>query len=474
MTTRAHRPARRAAVGAALLLSAGCASGRPAAVPAPAPERDGVWSEPAAEPAPDSPGRDILGSAVYDLPVEANTWVEAELDFLVGGRREVIARWLERGDFYEPYVKEVLRAHEIPTDLYHLAMIESGFVPTARSHAGAVGMWQFMPVTGRAMGLRVDSEVDERMDPVRSTRAAARHLRSLHRSLGDWALAAAAYNAGSGRITRGLAAFGASNFWELAHRGDLAEETRRYVPRLFAVTVIGRDRSRFGFPPPDVAEQFAYDSVNVEYATPLTELARLGGIAEDRLRRLNPHLLTGTTPAGGYWVWVPAGEGAELQRAWLASDFRRDRGRGTYTVQRGDDLGMPAGESQVRPPSGGTVAPSDRVVPGRTHRVQPGETLWSISRAYGVTVASIEEANGLDGTTIRPGQSLSIPAPAATSAARPPLERSHVVEAGETLWSIARRYGSSVERIREVNSLGARPIQPGQRLAIPAPEGGGP
>src|SRR5690606_28423757 len=113
-------------------------------------------------------------------------------------------------------------------DLYHLAMIESGFVPTARSRVGAVGLWQFMPATGRAMGLRIDGDVDERMDPVRSTRAAARHLRDLYRSMGSWSLAAAAYNAGPGRINRGLRQYSATDFWQLAERGDLAEETRHY------------------------------------------------------------------------------------------------------------------------------------------------------------------------------------------------------------------------------------------------------
>lgn len=517
-----------------LLLTAACAGARPPApvTPAPAaPEPDVVWEEPAAvEPEVRAPERDILGSTEYDLPVEANSWVEAELDFLVGQRSEVIRRWLERGDFYEPYIKDVLRSHGIPTDLYHLAAIESGFVPTARSHAGAVGMWQFMPVTGRGMGLRVDREVDERMDPVRSTRAAARHLRALHASLGDWALAAAAYNAGSGRITRGMASFGVSNFWDLAQFGDLAEETRRYVPRLYAVTVIGRDRARFGLGAPPPSRHFAYDSVQVEYATPLAELARMGEASEDELGRLNPHLLGGTTPSGGYWVWVPRGQGSALQRAWLASEFRRDRGLATYTVRWGDNLSMLAERSGVRAsrirelnPSidfdrlqtgarltlpyeaaqtlssrpvreeprvavaaSPTDAPEPAVTePSRSHRVDAGETLWGIARTYGVSVAVIQEANSLSGATIVTGQTLRIPGAVAVLAGEPEapsgptssqeasVERvEHVVETGESLWGIARRYGSSVHAIEQANELGDRPIQPGQKLIVPRSESG--
>jgi membrane-bound lytic murein transglycosylase D len=558
MPFQISRIPRRASPATLLLLTAACAGGRPAAPvgPAPAePEPDVVWEAPApVEPEVREPARDILGSVRYDLPVEANSWVEAELDFLVGQRSDVIRKWLERGDFYEPYIKDVLRSHGIPTDLYHLAAIESGFVPTARSHAGAVGMWQFMPTTGRGMGLRVDQEVDERMDPVRSTRAAARHLRALHASLGDWALAAAAYNAGTGRVTRGMASFGVSNFWDLAQFGDLAEETRRYVPRLYAVTVIGRDRARFGLDAPPPTTRFAYDSVQVEYATPLRELTRLGGASEDELRRLNPHLLGGATPSGGYWVWVPRGQGPDMQRAWLASDFRRDRGLGTYTVRWGDNLSMlaeqsgvrasrirelnpsidfdrlqtgarlalpyaaaqalssrpsreeprvaaasptpapetgpapaagaatngsaPAGSTGTARPVAGTRVSATGAGHARSHRVAAGETLWGISRAYGVSVEAIQEANSLSDATIVTGQMLRLPVDGvvvademvepAVPASEGVTERvEHVVQQGESLWGIARRYGATVEAIQAANELGDRPIQPGQKLIVP-------
>jgi membrane-bound lytic murein transglycosylase D len=516
---------------AALLLLSGCARGALPMGPGPAAEPEALGEDPSlVERAVEAPKRDILGSVAYDLPVEANSWVEAELDFLVEQRREVIGRWLQRGDPYEAYVKEILQQERVPTDLYHLAMIESAFIPTARSRAGAVGLWQFMPATGREMGLRVDSIVDERMDPVRSTRAAARHLRALHRIYGDWALAAAAYNAGSGRISRAMQRFGATDFWDLAQRGDLAAETKHYVPRLYAMTIIGRDRERFGFPSAREHGPFAYDSITVEYATPLAELAALGAPSREELARLNPHLIRGATPGGGYRVWVPAGTGVEMQRAWLASDFRRQQGLGTYVVRSGDSLGRLAQLSDVRaarirelnpgvdfdrlqigqrlrlphdaaqrltdrpstapalaaaapaPPrasrsgsasagagasagasghgnGAATAGPSDAA-----HTVRDGETLWGIARQHGVEISAIQEANGLSGATIRPGQSLKIPQLA--TAGSTPTE--HVVAPGETLWGIARQYGTSVDAIRTANGLGERAIRPGQRLEIPA------
>lgn len=503
----------RGALAALLLSAAACAPAPPAAGPSPVPELPAPEPEDLG-PAPTeleepvrAPAHDLLGTAEYDLPVEANNWVEAELDFLVGERAEVIEKWLRQGAPYEAFVKETLRETGIPTDLYHLAMIESGFVPTARSHAGAVGMWQFMPATGRGMGLRIDSEIDERMDPVRSTRAAARHLRALHDQLDDWALAAAAYNAGSGRITRGMQSFAAHDFWQLAEWGDLAEETKRYIPRLFAVTVIAKDRERFGLEAAAAAQPFAFDSVMVEYATPIGELARITDIAADRLARLNPHLRAGRTPAGGYWVWVPTGEGVAAQRAWLASDFRKHQGYGTYVVRWGDNLGLLAERSGL---AGGRIrelndqvdfdrlqvgeelklpyavaealtaramveetavatrsGPSDGA--SRSHTVASGETLWGIARKYGVGIDAIRTANELPGSTIRPGQSLRIPTESAEATEAASAE--YVVRTGDSLWSIARRYGSTVNAIRTANELGDDPIQPGQRLRVPRGSG---
>lgn len=459
--------------------------------------------------------RDILGTGTYDLPMTANSWVEAELDFLVGQRREVIERWLARGDYYEGFVASVFRSTGIPTDLVHLGMIESGFLPTARSRVGATGFWQFMPATARELGLRIDAEVDERMDPVRSTRAAARHLRGLHRSLGDWSLVAAAYNAGSGRIGRAMTAFGTRDFWELAQRGDLASETKQYVPRLYAMTVIGRDRQRWGFGRAS-ASSFAYDSIQVEYAAPFAEIAKLGAVSVEQLTALNPHLLKQATPSGGYWLWVPAGTGSALQRAWLASDFRREQGYGSYTVRRGDTLGelaeasgvraarlrelnpgvdfdnlqigeklrMPyrsAQELAARPERRESEERAERSIgssaeagEGATHTVESGETLSEIAVRYDVSVEELRERNELSGSTIRVGQQLRIPRAAraasiastrAESRVAEPAE--HVVRSGESLWTIARQYGSTVDAIQTANHLGDRPIRPGQRLTIP-------
>jgi membrane-bound lytic murein transglycosylase D len=471
-----------ATVVAGMLAFSACAPARPASAPTPldAPPEvavvvaDSVGESPTIvqEKVRAAP-RDILGPYSYDLPVESNSWVASELDFLIGQRRDVVARWLKRGDYYEPFIRSVMRAYGVPTDLYYLGMIESAFLPTARSSAGAVGFWQFMPSTGRDVGLRIDSLVDERMDPVRATRAAARHLRSLREEMGDWALAAASYNAGTGRISRGLQQFGVSNFWDLAQNGNLAEETKHYVPRLYATAAIAKGRDKYGFAAPS-GDHFAYDSVQVELSTPLAELARIGDVPVDDLTRLNPHLIRGVTPAGGYWVWVPAGDGMTIQRAWLASDFRREGGFGSYAVRKGDTLGELAelsGVTRARIRELNPKADWDELQIGKRLRLPASAARELSARPVAVVAkkakketerAEKREAKAGTGKATQDG-----PKKVASNDSGADPEVSHLVKKGDTLWSIARRYGVTVDSIQTANHLTDRPIQPGMRLMIP-------
>lgn len=530
-----HRKISTGLVVLSALGAAACTGGRPPAAPAPAPAVVQAPPPPADTlrpigegfglqgTRPEAIGGDLLGTAQYDLPVVANEWVRLEVDFLVNQRKSVVSGWLRQADRYDEWVRDVFASYGIPRDLHHLGMVESGYRPTVRSHAGAVGMWQFMPATGRAMGLRIDSLVDERMDPVRATHAAARHLRQLNREFrGDWALAAAAYNAGSGRINRGLGRFNATNFWDLAQRGDLAQETRHYVPRLYAVTIIAKDPARFGYPAPTGAgERFSYDSIRVDLATPLSVLAQVGNLPLPQLVDLNPHMVRQVAPAN-YWVWVPAGQAAGLRQAYAESEFRRRGGFGYYRVREGDSLQRLADLSGVSPDrirSLNLSANLDALRPGerlrmfadaaRTLNARPvervarresreaestehrsSETRSSQSRgersarsasatsrsegsSSGTSTRGSSSRNG--GSAASSGASSSRNASAAsTSSSRSGSSstgaasgRTHKVEDGESLWGIARQYEVTVEAVRAANDMDGETIQPGQTLRIP-------
>jgi membrane-bound lytic murein transglycosylase D len=429
-----------------VVLSAACAPGRQpvASVPAPAPAPQPA-APAAVEPvmpveegvelrgAPGAVGADLLGTAQYDLPVVANEWVRSELEFLVYQRREVVAGWLRAADPYDEWVRDVFASYGIPRDLHHLGMIESGYRPTVRSHAGAVGMWQFMPATGRGMGLRIDTLVDERMDPIRATHAAARHLRYLHRRFrGDWSLAAAAYNAGEGRINRAMGRFGASDFWDVAQRGDLAMETRRYVPRLYAMAIIAKDPQRFGYPASTGGRRFAYDSMRVDLPTPLSVLAQIGNLPASDVVDLNPHLFRQIAPRN-YWVWVPLGQGQPLQQAFAASEFRQRGGFATYRVREGESLARLAELSGV---------PADRIrslnLSANVENLRAGDRL----RLYADAVRVLD-ARPQDRPARRRPRVLGDPAPADESAA-----------SGSRTASAERRDSSSATRGPE--SSGAR------------------
>jgi membrane-bound lytic murein transglycosylase D len=524
----------RLAPAAVLLLLAACSPGAsraPASAPAPvaaapAVAPDTVDSGPELETAElKDASSALLGSVRYDMPMEANTWVAAELEFLVNQRKAVVGRWLERAEPYQEFVKGVFAGYGLPTDMHHLAMVESGFIPTARSHAGAVGLWQFMPATGRGMGLRIDDLVDERMDPVRSTHAAAKHLRDLHRTFGgDWSLAAAAYNAGTGRISRGMQGIGAKNFWELAVWGTLAQETRQYVPRLYAVTIIARDRERFGFARPGgLVRPFAYDSIRTDLSIPLAELAMMANLPATEIARLNPHLHRGMTPAGAYWVWVPRGAGAALQAAYDNSEIRRDGGYGSYAVRRGDsaeklalvagmtisrirelnpsaDLEKLSSGTRLRLPRAAAAAlaarPVERVASrdsdegrGERARREGGEERGKGDRGSEPRRSERSSASrDRDGDSERPStrsrreSASSERESSSSSSSRKSGEGSsssaserrregrateHKVEDGETLWGLSRRFDVSVEEIREANDLKGDVIVPGRTLRIP-------
>ena len=317
---------------------------------------------------------------VYEVVV--NERVRYFLDRYTGDRREVVSLWLERAARYLDMIREVFRARGLPEELAFVAMIESGYNPKAVSRAGAKGMWQFMAPTARRYGLRVDRWVDERLDPVKSTAAAAAYLQDLYSLFGSWALAKAGYNAGEMKVARAIRLTGTNDFWELAQSRYLRDETKNFVPAIHAATVIGRDPSRYGFEP-GTAELPATAAVRVPPRTRLSVLAAKSGIPLATLRALNPVLIRATTPPGRpHELTVPLADAGRM-RAAVAPKKR------TVVAARGKSR---------------RVAEATDI-----HVVRPNETVKAIAHLYGIKVADLLRWNTLpDPDRIRPGDRLRV------------------------------------------------------------------
>jgi len=318
------------------------------------------------------------GSGHY--PIVANSQVGYFLDLFTRDRRELISTYLGRSGRFMSMIRETLKKHGLPEDLAFTAMIESGFNPMATSRAGARGLWQFMATTAQRYGLRVDQWVDERLDPEKSTVAAAAYLRDLYGLFGSWFLAQAAYNAGEAAVARAIRLAGSSDFWTLARTGFLHRETKEFVPQIVAAAQIGREPHRFGFEPVQPSSP-AVDRVPVPPQTDLRWLSVSAGISVEALQALNPALVRGVTPPGGSFdLNVPAGASTQVLAAL-------------------DQTRRAASSAAVRASSDGQGV----------HVVRPRDTVQSIAKRYGVSVGDVLRWNGLGKQdSIKPGDRLRV------------------------------------------------------------------
>ncbi len=411
---------------------------------------------------PETPTADA--EPMWDIDVrsyETHERVEHYVQLFTTSARDHFVERLSRGTRYEPMIRAKMRASGMPEDLTYLALVESGYDPNAYSRAAAVGMWQFMSSTARDVGLRVDWWMDERRDPVRSTEAAIRFLGDLQKQFGSLYLAAAAYNGGPGRVARGLTRFagelegkdGEDRFFALAEQDYLRSETKNYVPQLIAAALIAKMPARYGVTLDSVAP-LAYDTVRVLPGTSLAVIASAANVTATQMRELNPSVLRGMTPPdSAVWVHVPVGT-AEHTAETLDS------------LDESERLGF-------------------RVV-----RVSNAKTtMESVASREGLTVKQLRAYNpGLKLTKkgrLIEGQSLRVPTRAVMAVARDVPDPSieiwggssssalsrggfHIVRRGETIGSIAKRYGLSVSRLKSLNGLRGSRVITGQTLRVVA------
>ncbi len=281
--------------------------------------------------------REAEQGASYDFPIDLNDKVATWVSLFSTTKRGFIENALGRGSMYMPMIRQVFAEEGVPADLAFLAVIESGFRNEAKSRAKAVGMWQFIRSTGRIYGLTANAWLEERRDPVKATRAAARYLKRLYEITGDWYLAASSYNAGPLTLERAIQNIGTRNYWDLARSRWLRTETKNYVPELCAAILVGRNPERYGLRIVPLMP-YAYETVTVSSMTSLTVLARCAGTDAGTLKALNPELLRGSTPPGTYQLRVPPGKAMDCLRLLAGMPAGKRLDFSGYTVRKGDTL----------------------------------------------------------------------------------------------------------------------------------------
>jgi membrane-bound lytic murein transglycosylase D len=286
----------------------------------------------------------------FSMPLIENDRVRYFIDFFCGRLRDFFQRALARSGKYIPMMATVLQETGLPEDLVYLSLIESGFSPSAYSRAKAVGPWQFIRATGIRYGLRIDNWVDERRDPVKSTRAAAAYLKDLHQQFGEWYLAAAAYNAGERKVETALQRSQTNDFWSLSQKTSLKQETRNYVPKFIAAALIAGAPEKYGFSDLVYEAPFDYDEVITHRPLTLHTIANLARTTIGNIKELNPGLLRNVTPPseGGFGLRVPSGSGEIFNQAYKAQ-FDSTRVKVVnYTVKKGDTVAAIAKRNHLR------------------------------------------------------------------------------------------------------------------------------
>ena len=424
------------------------------------------------------------------IPMTANRIVEQAINDLLQNRPALIRMWLERGATYFPMIEKIFEEEAVPDELKYIALGESGLQPTARSHAGAAGMWQFMPATGRGAGLHIDNWVDERLDPEKSTRAAARHLKELYLAYGrNWHLALAGYNCSYRCISRAVERAGGSiedppSFWAIYQY--LPQETRAFVPKFIAAALIVSHPELYGISHHTVGEELAYDVVGIEGMLSLEEAARLAGTDVSTLKNLNPSLLQSRLPQQDepFALKIPLNSYEQFVSAFEQMPVQEKTAPAEYTVASGDSLSAIAKRFSTSVPelqafngiNGHLIYAGQKLLlPGTgslTGRVSIA-SLEHISIQYGAPrfrpielreeFQLVQQSVSADGT---PVMAVSLTREDKNKLLVPTVYK---VRSGDTLGEIARNFEVPVHEIQQWNNLSTTLIRVGQELKIHTP-----
>ncbi|ASD64426.1 LysM peptidoglycan-binding domain-containing protein [Bdellovibrio bacteriovorus] len=409
----------------------------------------------------DPEGPKVVDQELESIPTEVNPLVEKWIAYFQGRGRPHMERYLARSTRYEKLMKKVLRDNGLPEDLFYIALIESGFSSRATSHASAVGYWQFIRGTGKRYGLDINAFVDERRDPVFATQAAAEYFKGLYSVFGSWYLAMASYNVGENRVKREVMNHYTRDFWELARKKRLPAETINYVPKFIAAKMIGKDPAKYGFDDIDYLPPIEFDHITVSQPVNLRQMAEKMNLNYEDFKALNPKFKGEVAILKGsdLILRIPPGTAEQSKVAATESFVSRVQ----FVADTGDT---------------------------QTYRIRRGDTLSTVARRYRTTVAFLRDLNDLPRRKpLRVGMRIQVPD-------RTPLKdrsqsrsmvakksdapkntvtissdgRYYIVQSGDSLFTIARKYATSVSELQRMNNIKrGRTLKVGMKLKVPTP-----
>jgi membrane-bound lytic murein transglycosylase D len=391
-----------------------------------------------------------------------NDKVFSFINYFLVRNRDYTRMILERKDLYFPLFEETLKSHGMPDDIKYLSIVESGLNPRAKSRVGALGLWQFMPATGKMYRLNYDEHIDDRMDPEQSTDAAAKYLKSLYQMFGNWEVALAAYNCGPGNVRKAIKKSGGKKtFWEIYDH--LPKETRSYVPQFQAMMYIMRYAEHHNLILENPTFPIAYEKVRFNQSLNLENLAQVSGICLEDLEFLNPSVHKKIVPAHRENIAINIPK-TKVNHIFSNKDtFAEAIKVGTKTPELVENSNISLNIPKV---THAQSTPKGKVV----YKVKSGDALGKIASKYGVSTKDLMNWNNLSSSVIKVGQNLNIYSGEIEENKNIALSNGggyYTVQPGDTLWTISKKLeGVTIDQIKKLNNLNSNQIKPGQKLII--------
>jgi len=460
------------------------------------------------------PKNQVKKESSFDIPIVINAKVEQFIQYFQTTGKKVFSNWLARSEKYIPFMKNLLKGNGLPEDLVYMALIESGFNPYAYSRSKASGPWQFIYLTGKRYGLKVNWWVDERRDPEKSTIAATKYLKDLYDIFECWYLAAAGYNAGEGKIANAMKRYRTEDFWQLTKYRYLKQETKDYVPQMIAAALIAKDPEKYGFADIEYQEPLQYEKVRVPAVIDLRLIAKACEISVDELKDLNPELLRWCTPPDSpdYEIKIPFERKELFLKNFEALQPVQKFQFKTHIVKKGDtfpgiarfyrvDVAPILEINQIKRANRLSIGmnlliPIPMTQDTRStmmvkkilneknqnsgpeeiiYTIKKGDSLWSIANEMGVNIGALSRWNNLHPEKkLIPGDKLKIRVNRDHASSNEPLgvskgkEIIYVVKEGDTLWGIAKKYNITIAEIKTWNHLEKDQIHPADKLKLGA------